>query len=527
MDRTKIGPGAPVAGSHAAGAAGLLVRAFDRIFTRQTMYAALLMLLVLALTGNLGNLDGQLRDPDIWWHLADARILTTTHHFIQIEPYSFSVAGERWINPEWLSEMPFWLGYRSLGLRGIYLVTAIGLCANLLFVFCRSYWKARHAAAAFLTAMLGFTLMMVNGGPRTIMIAYLAMSAEMAVLEASERGKTHLLWLLPPLFCVWINLHGSWIIGIGFLGLYILCGVFSLNKGVFEQEAWSGKDRTRLLLVLLASMAALFLNPYGWRLVWNPFDMMLNQHQMMANVEEWQPLSLGSILGKEALLAICLMIVANCVHGRKWKVYELAFLFFVWVTAFQHARFTFLASVIAIPLLTVDVARSFFAKPNEKTSPAMNALFVAVAVWAMVILFPSEARLQKDLAAKYPLQTIASIQPSWRTYNSGALGGMMDLNFKSPFIDTRWDTFEHHGEMQDFFEINRLHEPLKLLDKYRIDHVLVPEKWPLVFLLERTPGWRVEKREGNGDDAYVLLARPPAGVGDQSQCAAASAPGKQ
>jgi hypothetical protein len=527
MGSPQVDRNTPVPNSGAEGAAGSLIRAFNRIFARKTMYAALLMLWVLALTGNLGKPELQLRDPDIWWHLADARILTTTHHFIRVEPYSFTVAGERWINPEWLSEMPFWLGYRSLGLRGIFLVAVIGLCANLLFVYLRSYWRSRHAGAAFWTAVLGFTLMMVNDTPRTIVIAYLAMSAEMAMLEAAERGKTRLLWLLPPLFCVWINLHGSWIIGLGLLALYILCGLFTFNKGVFEQEAYSGKDRKRLLLVFFASLAVLILNPYGWRMIWNPFDMMLNQKLNIANVQEWQPLNLGTILGGAVLLAIGLMIVANCLCGRKWKVYELAFVFFAWFAAFDHMRFTFLASVITIPLLAGDVARSFLAKPNEKTIPAMNALFAAGVVWAMVILCPTEAALQKGLAAKFPLQTITSIQPSWRTYNQDTLGGMMDFNSKSPMVDTRWDIFEHQGVFQDYLDIMRIKEPLKLLDKYRIDHVLVSESWPLAYLLERTPGWRVEKREGQGDDTYVLLAKTPDAGGDQSQCAAASAQGKQ
>jgi hypothetical protein len=491
------------------------------------MNTALLIFLAMALSGNLRRPTIQLRDPDIWWHLADARILSTTHHFIRVEPYSFTVAGETWINPEWLSEMPFWLGYRSLGLRGIYLVTVIGLCANLLFVYWRSYWKARHAGAAFWTAVLGFTLMTVNDGPRTILIAYLALSAEMAILEASERGKTHLLWLLPPLFCVWINLHGSWIIGLGLLALYILCGVFSLKRGVFEQEAYSSTDRKRLLLVFLACLAVLLLNPYGWRLIWNPFDLMLNQKLNVGMVEEWQPLNLGWVVGKAAFVAICLMIVANCIRGRKWRVYELAFLFFAWFAAFDHARFTFLASVITIPLLTVDLVRSFYSKSGEKTIPLINAMYVAGTVIAIVYCFPAEASLQKGLAAEYPLQTIASIQPSWRTFNQDTLGGMMDFNSKSPFVDTRWDTFEHHGELQDFLDITRFHELFKLLDKYRIDHVLVSEKWPLAFLLERTPGWRVERREGNGDDTYVLLAKTPGAGEDQSQCAVVSTLGKQ
>jgi len=51
------------------------------------------------------------------------------------------------------------------------------------------------------------------------------------------------------------------------------------------------------------------------------------------------------------------------------------------------------------------------------------------------------------------------------------------------------------GVLQDFFAISRIEEPFKLLDKYRIDHVLVPEGWSLVYLLKRTPGWQVVSRK--------------------------------
>jgi hypothetical protein len=515
-----------VAGPGAVGTAGLLIRAFDRIFTRKTMYAALLLLVVAMLAGNLGKPEEKLRDPDIWWHLADARILSTTHSFAQIAPNSFTVAGERWMDPEWLSEMVFWSGYRSLGLRGIYLVTLIGMCANILFVYWRGCWKSGHAGAAFWIAILGFPLMMVNDTARNIILAYLAMSAEMAILEAAERGKTYLLWLLPAVFCLWINLHGSWFLGMGFLALYILSGAFPFRKGVFEQEGYSSKDRWRLLLVFFASLAALVVNPYGWRLIGSPLDMMLNMKGAVAIVQEWQPLAVNSNLGMVAVAAIGLTILANCIRGRKWKVYELAFLFTAWFLAFYHVRFTFLASVVTIPMLAGDVARSFFAKPNEKTIPAVNALFVVGAVWALVILFPAEARLQKGLAAEFPLQTIASIEPSWRTYNQDTLGGMLDFNSKPSFVDSRWDIFEAHGQLEDYLDIMRVRSPLKLLDKNRIDHVLIPGNWSLALLLEDTPGWQVARREGSGDDAYVLFAKAPVAAASQCQCAAVSAQGK-
>jgi hypothetical protein len=474
------------------------------------MHAALLVLLVLAISETLHSPQQVLLDSDIWFHLADARILFTAHHFIRVEPYSFSVAGERWIDPEWLAEAPFWLGYRGLGLRGIYLVTSLSLYVSIVFIYFRGYWLSRHAGAAVWTAALGYFLMMVNTGPRTILFGYLAMSVDLAILEAAERGKTRLLWWLPLLFLVWINLHGSWMIGLGLLVLYSLCALISVNKGVFEQAALRGKDRNRLLLVLLACFAALWVNPYGWRLIWNPFDMMMNQKLNIATVAEWQPLNLNMLDSKAAVLAIVLTIVANCIHARKWKVYELAFVLFAWYAAFAHARFLFLASVITIPMLARDVARSFFSKPNEKTIPAMNALIAAGVVCAVVYFFPNEASMREELALAQPVQIVASIQPAWRTFNVDFAGDFMAFNSKSDFMDTRYDTFEEHGEFWDYLEIMQFHEPFKNLDKYRIDHALLLADMPLSYLLERTPGWHIVMQEGTGDRTYVLFARTPA-----------------
>ncbi len=486
---------------------------FNRIFSRHLMSASLLVCMVVALAGPLSNGTELTQDPDLWWHLANARSLCTTHHFIRVEPYSFAVQGQSWINPEWLAEVPYWLGYVSFGLMGIHLVALFAFCANLLLVYFRCYSISGHKGAAFWTAVLGFFLMTVNCGARTIVVAYLAMSVLMAILEASERGRKRLLWLLPPLFCLWINLHGSWIIGLGFLGLYILCGLVKLSMGVFEQDAFLPADRNRLCLVFVASLGALMVNPYGWQLIWNPFDMLLNQKVMLALMVEWQPLSMGTSTGKAAAIFLGLLVVANCVRGRKWKVYELAFVFFAWYFAFSHQRFAFLACIVTAPWLAADLARSFFARPDEKTMPAINALFVAGTAGAIFYLLPTASMLQQELATRYPLNSIASLQPSWRTFNDYGLGGMMIFNGKPTFVDSRNDTFEHHGILQKFLEIGNLREPLKLLDLYRIDHVLIQANSPLSYVLERSEGWRVTQREGAGDNLFETFEKVPGPAG--------------
>lgn len=200
MSEEKDAQSAAATGTALPGRTGRGTRLFCRVFGQDMFNAALLIGLVWAIGSPMLVPSELAKDSDLWWHLADARILATTHHFIRVEPYSFAVAGERWINPEWLAEMPYWLGYSWLGLRGIHLGALLGLAANLLFVYFRGSWKTQNRKAAFWTAVLAFFLMTVNGGARTIVIAYLALSAEMAIIEAAERGKKWLLWLLPALF---------------------------------------------------------------------------------------------------------------------------------------------------------------------------------------------------------------------------------------------------------------------------------------------------------------------------------------
>lgn len=473
------------------------------IFGRHTLHAALLLILVVAFVGS-NELSA---DPDIWWHLADARTLFLTHHFIHVEPNAFTVHGASWINPEWLAEIPYWCGNLSFGLVGVHLAALAAFYANLLFIYFRSSWKARHKSAAFWTAVLCFFPMCLNEGARTILIAYLAMSAELLILEAAEEGETRSLWLLPPLFCIWINLHGSWLIGLWLLALYAVCGMFPLKIGAFAQEGFSARNRKRLMLVFAACVAALLVNPYGWRLIWNPLDMIVAQKVMVATTVEWQPLGMTQLAGKVMAIFICLMVVANMVRGRKWKLYEFAFIVFACYCAFAHQRFALMACVIAAPWLAVDLARSFFSESNEKSIPAINALFVAFAAYVFVYLLPSTSVLQRGLAERYPTASIACIQPGWRTFNDHDLGGMLAYDSKPSFIDSRNDIFEHYGVLQDYLAIQGLQEPFELLERYQVDHALIRANSPLAFVLGRSADWRLVMQEGAGQNRYVLFAK--------------------
>ena len=481
---------------------------WERLFGVHAFYATVLLVLPALVARALAEPIELLRDPDLWWHLADARLLFQKLHFIHFETFSFSVAGKPWVNPEWLSEVPFWVAYRAFHFSGIYLVTWLALVANLLFVYWRSHRRAQHPSAAFWASGLSFFLMSVNSGPRTILLAYLALSAELALLEEYEEHRGRSLWLLPPLFCVWINLHGSWFIGIAILALYTVCGFFHFSAGAMVQRARSGTQQKELLGVLAASIAALLINPYGWRLIWNPLDMMLNQKLNIGNVLEWQPLNLGTPLGKIAVIAVVVMLLANLCRPRTWNFYQVLVITFAWYAAFAHARFCFLAAVITTPFLASDLARSFLSSNSTtKTIPALNAVLLSVAVGGMCFLFPRNAQLQADYEKLFPHHLIAQADPSWRTFNQANLGGVMAFESRSSFIDSRLDIFEHEGILAAYLDAMTVHKPFELLEREHIDHVLVSAQAPLGYVLQHSSAWREVGREGSGPETYVLWAR--------------------
>ncbi len=490
----------------------------NRIFGRSLMDMAILLLITVILTG-LRQPEGLLNDPDLWWHIASGRIVDQTHHFIHTEPYSFTVAGQPWIDPEWLSGLIYWLTYKHLGLVGIYVVAAICVLGNVFLVYARSCKRGASGPAAFWLSAVGVLLMSVNASARMIVFGYILLSLEMAIIEHEQRGPTRLIWLLPPLFCLWINLHGSWLIGISVFVLYAACGWVRLHHGVFAQDRLPLAQRMRHLFVTVISVPILFLNPYGWRLLWNPFDMAFGQKLNIANVQEWQPLNLNEVIGKALVLSILLLVIAICLRGREWDLFDLTLIIFAWYSAFAHSRFTFLAAVLAVPIVATDVTRAF-AHPAQVKRPPMLLASAVAGVGAIVVFavaVPRQARLETEMARELPLATIAQLQPGWRTFNQESFGGLMDFEAKPTFIDTRWDTFEHHGVMKDFLDIIHLRDSLRLLDQYRIDHVLVEEDQPLAYLLERTPGWSVLRKEGDGQNISVLFARTAAFTTPQAQ----------
>jgi hypothetical protein len=451
----------------------------------------------------------QIAEPDIWWHLRNAAYLFQHHSFPSVDTYSFTAAGSPWMNFEWLSEVPFFLAFKALGLQGLLLVYFSLLVLIYIGVYHRSCRAGADCKDATLVTLLAIFLGVVSIGPRTLLVGWLCMVGLLLVLDRFQRtGKG--LWLLPPLFALWINLHGSWIFGVVVLVLTIASGLVEGEWGLVVARRWTSGELKKLLSVFTVSLAALLVNPFGYKMVLYPFDLLFRQHGAMQYVQEWQSVDFSTGDGKLALLVILALLAAGLFSRRRWKLDEVLLTAFALWAALSHARFLFFAGLVLVPILAPRL-KLFPPYQRELDKPWLNAGIMAAVVGSLIFFFPSAARLQQKVDEQYPtaaLQFMQRQQLKGRIFNQYVWGGYMEWNAPElkPFIDGRADIFVYNGVLDDHRKATTIEEPFQILDKYQIDEALLKPEWPLTYLLEHSPAWHMIY----SDRVAMLLERAPA-----------------
>ena len=432
-------------------------------------------------------------EPDIWWHLRNASHLLQYHSLPSVDSYSFTAAGSPSLDFEWLSEVPFLLAFKAMGLQGILAV----YFAVLVMIYVGVYFRACLAGAdcknATVATMLAVLLGVVSIGPRMLLFGWLCMVGLLIVLDHfRETGKD--LWILPPLFCLWINLHGSWVFGVVVLVVMIASGLVQGQLGPVVARRWSPVELKKLLLALAASLAALFVNPFGYKLVLYPFDLLFRQKDVMQHLEEWQSVQFTGGTGKLTLIMIFALPAAALFCRRRWRPDELILMAFALWASLSHMRFLFFAGLIAVPILAPCL--TLFPPYDRKLDkPWLNGGIMAAIVGSLIFFFPSTAELQQQVSEKYPLATLAFMQQrhlGGRIFNNYGWGAYMEWNAPElkPFIDGRADIFIYNGSFDDYVNANLIQKSFEILDKYRIDYALLEPDQPLSYLLRHSPAWQ-------------------------------------
>ena len=328
------------------------------------------------------------------------------------------------------------------------------------------------------------------------MFGFLFLVITLIVLEWFRLGRPKALWILPPLFLLWVNAHGSWIIGICVILLTLGSGLFSFELGSIQGVRWSERERIQLELALLGSLAMIPLTPYGTQLCTYPFLTASSIPLGVASVTEWFPMPFNTAWGKAFLLLLVGCFLLHAAFHFKFRAQQWALGIGGAVMACLHMRFVLLFVPFFAPILAIMLARWLQPYHREKDKFILNFVLMAATLFAMVRYFPTPSQLQRSVEAQFPVRAVnflhsrPVIGPIFHNY---AYGGYLIGNLPEykVFIDGREDLYEFEGVMADFLQVTGLKPAaFPVLKFYGIRVCLLERGEPLAVVLAEHPNWQ-------------------------------------
>jgi hypothetical protein len=482
------------------GIVGLLSRVFS--------FPVLLGVLLIA--GVFGTGREFVLDPDCWWHIKTGEIILSTHHWPTTDPYSFTVAGQPWLSYEWGGDVVLAAAARLAGLQGLDAVLILLAAAVMIGLYCLATLCAGNSKAAFVATTALFALVVPSFNLRPQMFGYLFLILTLIALEKFRQHKPAALWFLPPLFLVWINTHGSWIIGLGVVATYWLSGLFNFRAGGLEAVPWKPAERRQISFVFLLCLCALPVTPYGPRLSTYPFEVASSLPVSMVSILEWQPMPFNQVGGKLFLGLLLAFLLVQVVARFTWRLEQLSLFVFGAAMATIHVRFVLLFVPFFAPLLATVLARWIPAYDRPKDRYALNVVMIAAAIIGMIHYFPSRNDLGKKAADSFPVGAVEYLnqhsvpEPMFNSYGFGGYLIWSRWPEHKVFVDGRSELYEHGGVLHDYMQVLDIRPPaLAILRFYGIRSCLLDRDESFVTVLSALPEWQ----KVYSDNRSVLFVR--------------------
>ena len=436
-------------------------------------------------------------EPDTWWHLKLGQQILLTGHWLKADIYSFTAQGNNPLAFEWLGEVTLALAYKIGGLRGLHTLLFGLTSVIVVLVYYFASLRSRSSKAAFAATILIIPLATMCFTLRPQLLGYIFLIITLICLERYRQGLQKSLWILPPLFLIWVNTHGSFIIGFCLLGLYWVCGLVPFEAGGLKMEPWKPRQRIHMEIVFLLGTLMLPLTPFGGQACIFPIEKALYFPQQSAHIQEWYPLNFSLWEAKMMLLLLFGLLLAQVAFRLSHNVSELFLVFFTAYMSCVHTRFVILFAIMFAPVAATVLARwapSYEAK-NDK--PLINAVLIIAIVLAIARAIPSTKELAKRASKQFPVRAVHYLQQHsvpGPMYNGYGYGGYL-LWAMGPkhkvFIDGRGDFYEQAGVFSDYISVQDIHpDALAILRSYRINSCIIPRKTPLATLLRAGTDWK-------------------------------------
>jgi hypothetical protein len=363
--------------------------------------------------------------------------------------------------------------------------------------------RTHNSKAAFAACALLLPLVFVSLSLRPQMIGYCFLILTLLILEHFRQGCSAILWLAPPLFLVWANTHGSFVVGLFAFGVYGISGLFKLRWGGLDSTPWTPAQRLRLGTAFLLSLSVLAITPYGVRLAGYPIDMAFFQPMNVAHIQEWEPMPFNQPFGQYFLALLVAFLLAQIVLRPTWQLAELTLFFAGLLAACLHTRLLLVFVPFSAPLFATILSRWIPPYEPGKDKYVLNALLMAAILAGIIRFFPSQGQLEIHVARYSPVKAVEYIlrqPPPQPMYNNYEFGGYLIFGLDGPnkvFVDGRADIYERNGVLADYASIAGVAQSaLPLLRAYNVQSCLLKQGEALATLLAASSQWQKVYADG-------------------------------
>mgnify|MGYP000549757298 CR=1 FL=1 len=215
-------------------------------------------------------------DPDFGWHYRLGQIITSTG-IPKTDPFSFTMPSYPYVDHEWILNIIYFYLYENFNSFYPLAILHALVATACPFVVLAGINKNKKRGLELIIISLVWSTFFPRFGIRPQVFSWLFLSILIHILF-NKKKRIQTRWILPILFSFWSNMHGSYILGIGLLALYVGTRTYN-NKKIKYYD----------YMALVLSFFSTLINPYGLKLWEELLRQMIFGANLRRTILEWMP----------------------------------------------------------------------------------------------------------------------------------------------------------------------------------------------------------------------------------------------
>ncbi|HEY4904468.1 MAG TPA: hypothetical protein VIH89_13425 [Candidatus Sulfotelmatobacter sp.] len=319
-----------------------------------------------------------LGDGGIGWHIRAGQMIAATQTIPRVDSFSSTMSGQPWFAWEWFYDLAVGQLERVAALNGVVWLTAVTIAMVFSWMFRVLIQRGASLVLSLALMLLAASASMLHFLARPHVISWFFTLVWFWILDAGELatisegggvgkpGRNRLLWFLPLLMLVWVNVHGGFLVAFALLAIYWLSAAytwFALPETRWEDAMIKLRARKRTMQLFLAgglTVLATFCNPYGWRLYAHIYLYLTNRF-LIDHIDEFQSPNFHGAAERCFAALMLIALVALAARRRTLRLSEgLVVLFAVYSGLYAVRNVpvsSLLLALVAGPLLKESMPR--------------------------------------------------------------------------------------------------------------------------------------------------------------------------